>query len=228
MRTDSQVRGFAAGVAAVALVLWCSLGPVWAEEAPPTVDVLLERVATSYEPVTTLRANFTQTSSGSSYLEPLTQKGTLSLKRPSKMHWDFQEPNRQRYITDGSTFWWVDEEAKTCTIYRQVDSTIEHFFNLLTGMADVKKDFDVSVASGSDARAGSDSLKLVAKDDTSGLGTLIVHISKETGLVTGVTNLTAFGDRTEMKLRDVDTGAAIPDEHFLWISRPDISEIEGG
>ena len=203
-------------------------GATRAEESKPTVDALLERVAKSYESVPSLEASFVQISSGSSYLTPLTQTGLLALERPAKMHWDFREPSRQRYITDGSTFWWVDEDAKTCTIYRQVDSMIEHFFNLLTGMADVKKDFEVSVASGSDVRAGSDTLKLVSKEDSSGLGTLFVHISKESGLVMGVTNITAFGDRTDMKLGDVVTGRDIPDEHFSWTSRSDFSEIEGG
>ncbi|MEE2829537.1 MAG: outer membrane lipoprotein carrier protein LolA [Myxococcota bacterium] len=200
-----------------------------AEEAVvDPVDAILARLAESYAGLTSLQSDFVQTSSGMSYPEPFVQKGTLALEPPARLRWSFEEPRKQAFISDGSTLWVVDEGEKTCTIFRKVDQTITQFYELLTGMAKVRKEFRVSLSEASEARAGADSLKLVSRGDSTGLGTIHVHVSRDSGLVTAVTTLSPFGDRTELELMQIKTGVDLPDGLFVWTSRDGFQEIEGG
>ena len=215
-------------LAGVLLVSALLVGPADAADPPLPEDAVLARLSAAYAKVDSFEAGFSQTSSGMSYANPMVQTGRLYVARPQKMHWDFLEPTRQQYISDGSTFWWVDHAAKTATVYRQMDSVLAHFFDLLTGLSGVKEDFRVGVESGEHVRAGTDTLKLAPRNDTTGLGTLYVHISKESALVVGVTNVTPFGDTTLLELVDLTLNTAQPSSRFKWSKVEGFKLIEGG
>lgn len=228
---DRFARGLALGVVLLAGVLLVSallVGPVDAAPAPSPEDAVLARLGTAYANVDTFEAEFSQTSSGMSYASPMVQTGRLYVARPQKMHWDFQEPTRQQYISDGSTFWWVDHTSKTTTVYRQMDSVLSHFFDLLTGLSGVKETFSVSIETGEHARAGTDTLKLAPRSDTSGLGTLYVHVSKESALAVGVTTVTPFGDTTLLQLVGLTLNTKQPTSRFKWSVVDGFKLIEGG
>ena len=197
----------------------------WPARAEGDADVVLARLAEAYKDVASIEAGFVQTSTGMSYLEPLVQKGTLAIERPGKMRWDFTEPTRQQYISDGTTLWVVSEVERTCTVFRQLDGVLATYFDFLTGMADVRKHFDVSLGVATDA-ADVLVLKPLAADST--LGTMKVRVDKSSGMVTSVVSVTPFGDQTEVVLTDVKTGRDLPDEGFTWTSREGYKEVEGG
>jgi outer membrane lipoprotein carrier protein len=228
---ERLARAIALAVVLFAGVLLMSaifIGPASAEEPSPEVEGLLARMAKSYSTIESFEADFVQTSRGMSYASPLVQKGRLAVERPQKMHWDFLEPTRQQYISDGSTFWWVDHTAKTTTVYRKMDSVLQHFFDLLTGMKNVKQNFRVSIESGEHSREGSDSLKLISRGDTSGMGTLYVHVAKATARVVAVTTVTPFGDITLLELGELTLNKKLPASHFRWTEREGFTLIEGG
>jgi outer membrane lipoprotein carrier protein len=215
-------------LAGVLLVSAFFVGP--ADAAAPAVpeDALLTRLTAAYAKIDSFEADFAQTSSGMSYPKPMVQQGRLYVARPQKMHWDFTEPTRQQYISDGSTFWWVDHAAKTTTVYRQMDSVLGHFFDLLTGLSGVKENFKVGIEAGEHARPGMDTLKLAPRNDTTGLGTLYVHVNKESALVVGVTNVTPFGDTTLLELVDLTLNTKQPSSRFKWSAIDGFKLIEGG
>lgn len=196
------------------------VGP--AEAQPGTKDpgaaarALLTEMQASYKDVQTFGADFIQTSSGMSYPEPLIQKGRLSAKRPSMMRWNFKEPNKQEYISDGSTFWFVDHDAKSATVYQNLDATLSQFFMLLTGMKGVEEDFQISIEQGAHRKEGAQTLKLVPRRDGAGLGTLYMHIDSKSHFVTGVTNVTPFGDTTLLDLYDILLDVKFADDFFAW------------
>jgi outer membrane lipoprotein carrier protein len=209
------------------LVLAIALAPglASAEEGDPAVDALLEKLATSYADVTTVQASFVQTSTGMSYMEPLVQKGTLALKKPGRIRWVFTEPTPQRYLSDGSTLWVVNDVDKTCTVFRMLDETMGLYFDFLTGMKDARAHFALRVI---EPTADADVLEAKPLKKDSALGTLHVRIDKATGRVSGVVNINPFGDQTEVKLSDIVVGAELPDADFVWSGQEGYREMEGG
>lgn len=217
-----------AGLVVVALSILLAAEPALAgaTTAPGTdpAAAVLARLAQTYEDMASVEADFTQTSTGMSYPEPLVQEGRLVLERPGRMLWQFVRPTPQRYLSDGATLWVVDDADRTCTVFRSLDATLSLYFGFLFGMEDVREHFDVT--SGGPVE-GMDVLVLrpLVKDGT--IGQLEVRIARQTGLVTEVHNTTPFGDRTEMRLANLKTGRDIPDSEFAWTSQPGYREVEG-
>jgi outer membrane lipoprotein carrier protein len=205
------------------------VGPADAgEQSSGPEKAVLQQLSKAYAKVDSFEADFAQTSSGMSYAKPMVQMGRLYVQRPHKMHWDFREPTRQQYISDGSTFWWVDHSAKTTTVYRKMDSVLGHFFDLLTGLSGATDNFRVSLESGEFTRPGCNTLKLVPRKDGAGLGTLYVHVSEESSLVVAVTNVTLFGDTTLLELGEMTLNEKHESAHFQWTKTKGFKLIEGG
>jgi len=216
-------------LAGVLLLSALFVGPAEAgEQRAEPEKVVLQQLSKAYAKVDSFEADFAQTSSGMSYAQPMVQIGRLYVQRPHKMHWDFREPTRQQYISDGSTFWWVDHSAKTTTVYRKMDSVLSHFFDLLTGLSGATENFKVSLESGEFTRPGASTLKLVPRKDGAGLGTLYVHISEESSLVVAVTNVTPFGDTTLLELGEMKLNEKQEQAHFQWTKTEGFKLIEGG
>ncbi len=72
---------------------------------------LAARVDARYNSIKTLQADFTETYSGGGARR--TESGTLLLKKPGRMRWEYSSPRRKLFITDGSTAWfYVPGEAQ--------------------------------------------------------------------------------------------------------------------
>ncbi len=208
----------------VLAVLFAVLLPGTVSAGDVSVDSLLERLAETYKDIPSVEADFTQTSTGMAYVEPLVQTGTVALERPARMRWQFAVPTQQEYLSDGSSLWVVNVGDKTCTIYRQLDATLARYFDFLTGMADVRAHFEVSLGAPVEGR---DVLVLVPLDKNGTIGSISIQIARDTGLVMGMVNASAFGDLTDVQLSNVRTGRDIPDEEFSWTPRDGYREIEG-
>jgi len=208
----------------VLLALLLAATPARAEE---TVDGVLEKMHGAYKGVQAVRASFVQTSSGMSYMEPLTQTGTITLESPGKMRWEFATPRKQQYLSDGTTLWVVDEGDKTCTVFRSVDGMLKRFYGFLTGTVDLKAEFAVALVEEAGPVTNAAVLKLTPRSQDGSFDSLRVYVDRASHRVVGVAMLTPFGDRTDTVLKDVQTLDDVPDADFVWSAREGFRTIQG-
>ena len=74
------------------LVTWTSVGA-------QDLHSLTDAVDARYNHLHTLEAQFTETYSGSGATR--TESGTLLLKKPGRMRWDYTEPHPKMFLADG-------------------------------------------------------------------------------------------------------------------------------
>src|SRR5437660_620217 len=79
------------------LFLPCSLS----SNAPPDLKAITAAVDRHYNSLETFRANFTEIYSGNGVSR--NESGTLTLKRPGKMRWDYVQPQPKLFLSDGKT-----------------------------------------------------------------------------------------------------------------------------
>jgi outer membrane lipoprotein carrier protein len=71
--------------------------------AQTDVHALAARIDQHYDHIRTLEAKFAETYKGAGMTR--TETGTLLLKKPGRMRWDYDQPHPKLFLTDGSIAW---------------------------------------------------------------------------------------------------------------------------
>jgi outer membrane lipoprotein carrier protein len=88
--------------ARIILFLACSLG-LWAQPHPADARQAAAAIDARYNGMKSLRADFTENYSGGGIRR--SESGTLRIKKPGKMRWDYSSPRNKIFLTDGVTAW---------------------------------------------------------------------------------------------------------------------------
>ncbi|HEY7338672.1 MAG TPA: outer membrane lipoprotein chaperone LolA [Bryobacteraceae bacterium] len=96
----------------VACILFLSAATVSVVRAAatPQLDPLLKGVEERYNKAKTVQVDFVQTYTDRS--RKTTEKGTLFLRRPGKMRWQYSSPAGKLWISDGKTVYDYDPKEK--------------------------------------------------------------------------------------------------------------------
>lgn len=81
-------------------------------------DDLLLRIEQRHARIQDLEASFVQTYRSGSLGREMVEKGTLKLKRPGRMLWEYREPEKKLFVSDGST-WYFYVPADRQVIVRE-------------------------------------------------------------------------------------------------------------
>ena len=74
-----------------------------AQSHPPDVRQAAATIDARYNGMKSLRAEFTEVYSGGGIRR--SESGTLWIKKPGKMRWDYSSPQKKVFVTDGATAW---------------------------------------------------------------------------------------------------------------------------
>ncbi|HEY8671467.1 MAG TPA: outer membrane lipoprotein carrier protein LolA [Terriglobales bacterium] len=91
-------------------------------EALPNVHVVAEAVDAHYNGLRSLQAEFTEIYQGSG--TERTESGTLWLKKPGKMRWEYRSPEEKLFVGDGKDAWLylpVDRQARKSSMRKLGD-----------------------------------------------------------------------------------------------------------
>ena len=98
-----SMRGWArsspAGVLAAAWLL--PAAPCHAQTPADSADALQRALQRRYELVRDFSADFTHTYEGGMLRTALVERGTVQVKKPGRMRWDYRDPERKLYLSDG-------------------------------------------------------------------------------------------------------------------------------
>src|SRR5580658_6492837 len=89
--------------------------------AQTQVHTLADKVDQRYDHMQSLQARFTETYTGAGISR--TESGTLLLKKPGRMRWDYDQPRPKMFLTDGQTAWFYvpGERQARRTPVKQLD-----------------------------------------------------------------------------------------------------------
>jgi outer membrane lipoprotein carrier protein len=130
-----------------------------------------------------------------------TAEGSLTVKRPGKMRWEYTIPDAQTVVSDGRTMW----------IYRPADNQVmvgkaPAFFSggkgagFLSDIRQVRKSFSIKVL-----KAENDAyyrLRLTPKKKSPDLADVILSVKKTNFQVDQVITHNTYGDETQITLSD--------------------------
>jgi outer membrane lipoprotein carrier protein len=197
--------------------------------ASPAADVKAEARAVDehYNHLRSLQAEFTELYRGSGMER--TEAGTLWLKKPGKMRWEYRSPREKLFVSDGHDAWFYvpgDRQARKTSVRKLDDMRSPLAF--LLGKTKLEKELqglslapDVPVL-----RQGNVVLRGVPQGMEDRVSGILLEITPDHQLARIVIN-EVDGSVTEYRFTDQKEEVQIPDERFRFSPPAGTETVEG-
>ncbi len=192
-----------------------------AAKAPdPAAAALARKVQAYYEATRDLEARFQQTYTYSGFGRRQVSSGTLLVKKPGMMRWDYAEPTRKTVAVRGARLVQYEPEERQAYVDEHFDaSAMSAAVTFLLGKGDLAREFDLSTGEG-----GTLVLRPRVADPRVESITLVVGPS---GQVTATRVVDGSGNVNEVKLTDVRRNVGLESSAFDVKLPKDVRRIDG-
>jgi outer membrane lipoprotein carrier protein len=195
-----------------------------ATKAPPklSLNALLDRVEARYE-APGFAAHFFQVSTITAMDITDTASGRIFVKRPGMMRWEYQKPEPQTIVTDGSTLWIYRPEDQQVMIGKAPD-----FFRngkgagFLSDIRLLRNKFYITLSN--ELQNDSYLLKLLPIEQTFDLSLIHLLISTKTFDIVRIVTYNSYDDKTRIDLNNIQFHQNLDDTLFTF-KIPDNTEI---
>jgi outer membrane lipoprotein carrier protein len=189
------------------------------------VTAIAHQIDSHYDNLRTLQADFSETYTGAGV--PRTESGTLWLKRPGRMRWEYHQPREKLFLTDGRTAWFYDpgdKQARHAPVKKLGDLRTPLAY--LLGRTKLEKEFtELSLASDVKAAApGNLVLRGVPRDQT-GITSVIMEANPSGQFVRLIAQLDD-GSTTEFRFSSTKENLPLSDERFQFSPPPGVETID--
>ncbi|MCK6526700.1 outer membrane lipoprotein chaperone LolA [Myxococcota bacterium] len=143
-----------------------------------------------------------------------TQKGTVTLKHPGKMRWDYTEPKARLFVSDGRELWMWTPDVRQAVHYPSVDPRVTgRIFDFLHGLANVSEDYAVTLAPGD---ADAHTLEMVPRRPDAGFAKVTLSFDRDDLDLRRAVTVDAVGNLSSTSFTEVRLGVAVEDEVFRF------------
>jgi len=206
------------------LVVWLSL--MAAASAQLNVHELADKVDQRYNNLQTLETLFTETYRGAGVTR--SESGTLYLKRPGKMRWDYVEPRPKLFVSDGKTAWFYvpgDQQVRRAPVKKLDD--LRSPIRYLLGKAKLEKEFSgLSLAPDVTPDVPGDTmLRGVPKGMEDRVSQVLLEITPDYR-IRRITIEEVDGSVTEFRFSTSKENTAISDARFRFSPPPGVETID--
>ena len=229
-RVTGRVALVAVGVIVAAASREAAAGspPGGPDQAPPAaLERIVDRLERTYAAATDLTARFRQTSTVTAAGQVQQASGTVAVKRPGKMRWEYTEPEPRLFVTDGRTFWAYSPDDKQVFVQETKGALGATPLAFLMGAGNLRQDFqvrEVPHAAAAGATALLD-LRPHRKDPT--LGRVVLEVDLASSLIVQATVFDAVGNTIVLALSDQRMNVGLPDSRFTFAPPPGVQVMTG-
>lgn len=157
------------------------------------------------------------------YGEPLeTSRGEVDIVRPGRFNWSYQQPYRQRIVSDGKTLWVYDADLEQVTINEVDLGRVDSPGRLLGDEVDVDASFSVTPLPAQD---GVERLKLTPKASEQQFNE--IELGLRDGTVVSMRLKDNLGQTTAITFSDIDREAKIDPATFRFEPPQGVDVIRG-
>ncbi len=183
---------------------------------PSELDVLIQNLQNKYANLNTLSADFTQSYSAPN-VRSRRETGTLQLKKPGKMRWDYVAPEAKQYVADGKFVYEylpADRIANRTSANNLNDWRTPFLF--LLGRGNLRRDFSrIEFSAESPIRAGNRVMRLVPKKKSDILE-VIIEIEPASLQLSRLSFLKSGQVRIDFLLSSVQENISLSDSIFTF------------
>ena len=211
----------------VACIIFLTL--LRAAAANPALDVhaIAQAVDNRYNHLQTLQAEFTETYMGTG--TERTESGSLWLKKPGKMRWEYRSPKEKLFLSDGKDAWFYlpgDRQVRRSSVKKLDD--LRSPLGFLLGKTRLEKELDgLSVAPDvAPLTPGNTVLRGVPKGMADRVNQVVLEITPDYHIAR-IQFEEADDSVTEYRFSDQRENSAVADRLFRFSPPPGVEVVDG-
>lgn len=132
-----------------------------AAQAQPSGDALARAVQAHYQQVRDFTASFEQAYVGGALKRRSVERGTVTIRKPGRMRWDYEAPEKKLFISDGTRMYFYVPADKQVRVSAMPEAgRVPTPILFLAGRGDLLRDFKVEEVAAPAGSAGSRALRL--------------------------------------------------------------------
>ena len=199
--------------------------PAWGQASPdPRVREIAKTVDQHYNSLRSLQAEFTESYRGMGVAR--TESGTLWLKRPGRMRWEYREPQEKLFVTDDKTAWfYLPEERQVRRAPVKKLDDLRSPLRYLLGKSRLEKEFDgLALAEGvTPTAAGNVVLRGLPRILQDRVREVLLEVTAD-GRIVRIVVEELDDSTTEFHFRNLVENSAVSDERFRF-TPPEGAEV---
>lgn len=201
----------------VALALTAAIATltVSATAQQPSATQVAAALQAKYDQIRDFSADFTQQYESGVLKRKLTERGKVHVKKPGKMRWDYAEPEKKVFVSDGSQIYlWVpaDNQVTMSPVPKQDEATTAVLF--LVGKGNLTRDFTVTFVPG--APAGTHGLRLEPKLPERDYDWLQLVVDQQTLQIRSLMAADPQGGQSTFTFSNFKENIGVPDSTFAF------------
>jgi outer membrane lipoprotein carrier protein len=188
-----------------------------AAPAPPAgarldVKAVVAEVQKRYDGAADFKARFTQTLTSTALARKTNSSGVVTFKKPGRMRWDYEKPDKSSYVTDGGVLWLYEPDDKQAFKQDLKSSQLPAALSFLTGKGKLAAEFDITFAPG---KPGPDYvLSLSPKTPQAQVKTIQFVVDPRTFDVRESIITDAQGNVNDLTFADIRVNTRVPEALF--------------
>jgi outer membrane lipoprotein carrier protein len=204
-----------AHVAAAAAAAAFAMPP---QPAPgPAPAELARAIQQQYDTVRDFSASFEHRYRGGVLRKEAVERGTMQVKKPSRMRWTYESPERKVFVADGVRLYSYipeDRQVIVAPVPDEAEATTPALF--LSGHGSLVRDFAASFPRDPDPTPGTHSIKLVPHRREAEYDWLVLVVDRGTYRLRKLITADAQGGQSTFTFSDVRENTGIPDSAFRF------------
>jgi outer membrane lipoprotein carrier protein len=184
----------------------------------PPADTVAMALQTRYDTVQDFSAAFTQTYEGGLLRTTASERGTVMIKKPGKMRWSYEAPERKLFVSDGLRMYsYVPADKQVIVSRVPPDDQAGAPVLFLAGKGNLVRDFDVEYTDEWDSDApGTIALELTPKLGDPSYDALILVIDEDTLQIQRLVTLDTQGGTSILAFTNIRENLGIADSSFTF------------
>jgi outer membrane lipoprotein carrier protein len=209
------------------VILFLMLLPAVAANSSLDVHAIAQAVDNRYNHLQTLQAEFTETYRGAGIER--TESGSLWLKKPGKMRWEYDSPKEKLFLSDGKDAWFYlpgDRQVRRSSVKKLDD--LRSPLGFLLGKTRLEKELD-GLSAAPDVTPltpGNTVLRGVPKAMADRVNEVVLEITPDYHIAR-IQFQEADESVTEYRFSEQRENAAIADQRFRFSPPPGVEIVDG-
>lgn len=192
-----------------------SLASAAQTQSRPAPEVLARSLQQRYQGVKDFSADFVHNYRGGALKTQTQERGKVTVKKPSRMHWTYTAPEKKEFVSDGVKIYsYIPEDKQVIVTDVPADDQATTPALFLAGKGDIVRDFSASYVE--PTIPGTVALKLTPRRSEPDYEYLIVAVDPATLRIRALTTKDRQGGESTLVFNNLKENQGISDKEFAF------------